>query len=508
MTRSEEVIAFIEQYILIPEGRAVGRPMILMDWQRDWMRRVFDNPHGTRRAILSVGRKNSKSTLVAAILLAYIVGPLATQNAQAYSAAQSREQASLVFALMSKMVRMNPDLASHVVVRDSAKELLCTLTGVRFRALSADAATAMGTSPAVFVYDEIGQVRGPHCELFDALHSGQGAHADPIEFVISTQAATDADFFSVMLDDARSGSDPRVVCDVFEAPADCDLMDESAWRAANPSIGQILDIEHVRQMAEEAVRLPAREPGFRNLILNQRVEASSPFVSRLLWLKNAAEVLPYEGGPVYGGLDLSSVSDLTALALVYQVKSIWQVVPFFWTPAEGLHDRARRDHAAYDQWARSGYLLTTPGATVDADHVAKQLLDILADFDVQKIAFDRWRFSILQAALTRQGASEDALQRFEPFGQGFQSLSPAIDALEAELLNGRMAHGGHPVLQMCMANAVTVTDPAGNRKLDKRKSTGRIDGAIALTMAMGIAAKGPQAEPPKTYQMFTLGGSR
>lgn len=505
MTQSAEVIEFIETFITIPEGRAVGKPMLLMDWQKDWLKRVFDNPNGTRRAILSVARKNSKSSLVAAIILAYVVGPLASQNAQVFSAAQSREQASLVFNLMAKMVRMHPDLAAHVVIRDSAKELLCTLTGVRFRALSADAATALGTSPVCFVYDEIGQVIGPHCALFDALHSGQGAHAEPIEFIISTQSASDADFFSVMVDDARTGSDPRVVIDVFEAPADCDLMDETGWKAANPALGQVLDIEHIRGMAEEAVRLPAREPGFRNLILNQRCEARAPFVSRSLWMKNAGEVLPYAGGPVYGGLDLSSVSDLTCLTLIYRVDGVWQVQPYFWTPQEGLQDRARRDHAAYDQWVRDGYLLTTPGASVDFDYVAEQMLEICSDFDVQKIAFDRWRIDVLKASLVRRGAPESFMQKLELWGQGFQSMSPAIDAVEAELLNGRIAHGGHPVLQMCAANAVVLKDPAGNRKLDKMKSTGRIDGMQALCQAMGVAARGGTAPKEPQYQMFILG---
>jgi phage terminase large subunit-like protein len=489
--QSAQVIEFIETYVRIPEGRAVGQPMRLMEWQKDFLRKVFDNPHGTRRAILSV----------AALLLAYIVGPLASQNAQVYSAAQSREQAALVFNLMAKMTRMSPDLAQHVVIRDSARELLCTLTGVRFRALSADAATAMGTSPVAFVFDEIGQVVGPHCPLFDALHSGQGAHADPIEFVISTQASSDTDFFSQMVDDA--GDDPHTVCVVYEAPTECDLLDESAWRAANPALGTIVTADYVRGLAEEATRMPSREPQFRNLILNQRVEATSPFVSRSVWKLNAAELMPYVKGPVYAGLDLSSVADLTALVLVWRHEKVWQVLPYFWTPKQGLNDRARRDHAAYDDWVRKGYVRATPGATVDYDEVAAEILELTSDFDVKAIAFDRWRFDVLKAALTRKGAPESFMARLQPFGQGFQSMSPAVEALEGELLNARIAHGDHPVLQMCAANAVIVRDPAGNRKLDKAKSTGRIDGLVALAMAMGAASRdGPAAPAAPAYQLF------
>lgn len=496
------VVEFIETYCRVPEGRAVGERMKLMPWQVEFLQMVFDNPHGTRRAILSVGRKNAKSSLVAALLLAYIVGPLATQNAQVYSAAQSREQAALVFALMAKMVRMNPDLNAHVVVRDSARELLCTLTGVRFRALSADAATAMGTSPVAFVFDELGQVSGPHCLLFDALHSGQGAHANPIEFIISTQAATDADFLSLLIDDARKGSDPHTVCMVHAAPADCDLLDETAWAAANPALDIILSRDYIRGLAEEALRLPSREAQFRNLILNQRVEAASPFVSSRIWKLNAAEPQPYAGGPAFAGLDLSAVADLTAFVVIYQVAGIWQVAPYFWTPIEGLVERARRDHAMYDRWARDGHLMTTPGATVDYDFVAKEVLDITSELELQAVAFDRWRFDVFKSALNRQGAPISFVERLQPFGQGFQSMSPAIEALERELLNGRMAHGEHPVLQMCAANATVVRNPAGDRKFDKAKSTGRIDGLQALAMAMGIAARSDPPPAPKYQLLF------
>lgn len=509
MTSAELVIAFIETYVTVPEGRAVGEPMRLMDWQKAWLVEVFDNPHGTRRAILSMGRKNAKTTLIAALLLAYVVGPLAVRNAQVYSAALSREQASLTFALMAKMTRQSADLSANIVIRDSQREMLCTLTGVRYRALSADASTAMGTSPIAFVFDEAGQVVGPHCALFDALHSGQGAHQAPIEFVISTQAASDADFLSLLIDDARRGGDPKTVCKVFEAPADCDVTDEAAWRAANPALGTIIAVDYVRTLAEEASRLPSREAAFRNLLLNQRIEGASPFVTRAVWMRNAAEPAPL--GPkvkVWAGLDLSMIADLTALIAVYRTGTdlVWNALAHFWTPAEGIADRARRDHAAYVEWARAGHLHKTPGATVDYDVVAKELLDLASECDLQAVAFDRWRIEHFKAALVRVGATEALLAKLRPFGQGYQSMSPAIEALEGELLNNRIAHGDHPVLTMCAANARVDMDAAGNRKLDKTRTTGRIDGMVALTMAIGAAKADATDEKPKEYQMFFLGG--
>lgn len=499
---SSLVVQFIEQYLRLPEGHAVGQPMRLMDWQREFLVAVFDNPHGTRRAILSVGRKASKSTLVAALLLAYVVGPLARQNSQVYSAALSREQASVVFALMAKMVRMNPELAEHISIRDSAREMLCTLTGVRFRALSADANTAMGLSPIAFCLDEAGQVGGPQFPLFDALHTAQGAHgADAIEFIISTQAASDGDFLSLMIDDALRGDDPRTVCHLYTAPPDCGLMDESAWRAANPAIGTIVSLDYVRNLAQEAVRLPSREPQFRNLILNMRCEVRAPFVPPALWARSGADPAPYEGEPVFCGLDLSAGVDLTALVAVWQREGVWQVRPFVWTPAQGLAERSRRDRAPYDVWVREGYMLTTPGASIDYDFVAQQLIELAADWNVEAVAFDRWRIQTFKQSLARLGADSFFTDRMVPFGQGFRDFSPALDILEAELLNERLAHGGHPVLSSCVLNATVQRDPAGNRKLDRVKSTARIDGAVALAMALACAR---QREPAHAEHDGTL----
>lgn len=240
--------------------------------------------------------------------------------------------------------------------------------------------------------------------------------------------------------------------------------------------------------------MPSREAEYRNLVLNQRVEASSPFVSRSLWDTSAAKPKPLDGVPVYCGLDLSAVNDLTALVLIGKVDGIWQVHPTFWLPADGLADKARKDRVPYDVWHRDGNLLTAPGKSVDYEFVAEHLRGVFDRFDVGKVAFDRWGFQHLKSWLLKAGFTEELIEeRFEEFGQGYQSMSPALRALEGEILNGRLAHGGHPVLTMCAANAVVQMDPSGNRKLAKDKSRGRIDGMVALAMAMGVA---PLQEQP------------
>jgi phage terminase large subunit-like protein len=501
LTRAERNIEWIQRFCCIPEGRDVGKAVRLREWQRDEIRRIYDNPAGTRRAILSFGRKNAKTTLSAFLLLLHLVGPESRVNSQLYSSAQSREQAAILFALAAKVVRMSPDLRDAIVIRDTAKQLFCPERGTLYRALSAEASTAYGLSPVLTIHDELGQVKGPRSELYEALETATGAQDNPLSIIISTQAPTDADLLSVLIDDALAGHDPRVVCALYTAPVDGDAFSEEAIRKANPAFGDFLNAKEVLAMAEDARRMPSREAEYRNLVLNQRVESSSPFVSRALWASCGSEVKPLDGVPVYAGLDLSAVNDLTALVLTGKVDDVWQVHPTFWLPREGLSDKSAKDHVPYDVWHSQGHLVAAPGKSVDYEYVAEYLRGVFDRFDVRKVAFDRWGFKHLKPWLLKAGFTEAQIEeRFEEFGQGFQSMSPALRDLEGEILNTRIAHGNHPVLTMCAANAVVQTDPSGNRKLAKHKSAGRIDGMVALTMAMGVAPL--QAEPVAQYQAF------
>jgi phage terminase large subunit-like protein len=276
------------------------------------------------------------------------------------------------------------------------------------------------------------------------------------------------------------------VSHVYQAPSDCALDDRKAWRSANPALGVFRSLKDLQEQAKQALRMPAAENTFRWLCLNQRIQANSPFVSRKVWLDNSAAPLQeaFEANPVYAGLDLSARQDLTALVLVAQdAAGIWHVRPYFWAPAAGLVERARRDRAPYDLWESQGYLETTPGASIDYGFVAQRLADIAADCDLRMVAYDRWRINDLRRELDERGISVPLVE----CGQGYRDMSPALDALEVELANNRVRHGGHPTLTWCAANAITKRDEAGNRKLDKSKDTGRIDGMVALAMAMGKA---------------------
>jgi phage terminase large subunit-like protein len=513
MSRGERVIAFIERYLCVPEGRHVGKPLRLMEFQKRFIREIYDNQAGTSRAYLSVGRKNGKSALIAAIVLAHIVGPEARQNSQIISGARSREQASLVFKLAQKMIGLSPELRQKSVTQVTPSQKM--ITGVRmnveYKAISAEAGTAHGLSPVLAILDEVGQIKGPHDDFVEAITTSQGAHDNPLLIAISTQAATDNDLFSRWLDDAESSKDARIVSHVYTAPADCLVMDRAAWMLANPAMGEFRSVQDLEDLAVRADRLPSEENSFRWLYLNQRIEAFAPFISRAVWQSCDLPVTPLEeGAVVFGGLDLSEVSDLTALALVSPVvegllapvKTNWHVHPTFWLPSEGLREKAKADRVPYDEWEKTGHLQATPGNVVDYAFVAAHLFAVSQRYDLRKIAFDRWNFRHLKPWLIQAGFTEEQCEGdaaiFEPFGQGFQSMSPALRDVETVLLSGNMRHGGHPVLTMCAANAVVARDPAGNRKLAKNKSRGRIDGMVALAMAMSVAG---------TWQAQEVGGS-
>ena len=315
-----DIIEFIERTLYIPEGKFVGQPLLLQPWQKDFIRLVYDNPVGTtRRAILSTPRKNAKTSLSAALLLAHLVGPPAHNrpNSQLFSAAQSRDQAGLIFSLAAKMIRMNRDLASAVTIRETAKELLCGELGTRYKALSAEASTAFGLSPALTIFDELGQVRGPRSSFMKRSKPPRRRRRPRSPSSSAPQAPTDADLLSILIDDALASHDPRTVVKLYAAPPELDPFAEATIRLANPAFDAFMNSREVLAMAADAKRMPAREAEYRNLVLNQRIETSNPFIAPAIWSACGGPVGPLEGTLVYGGLDLSARPPiLTALVLI------------------------------------------------------------------------------------------------------------------------------------------------------------------------------------------------
>ncbi|MCZ4341527.1 terminase large subunit [Sphingomonadaceae bacterium G21617-S1] len=487
MTRGERVIAFIERYCRVPEGKLVGKPVRLVPFQKKFILEVYDNPAGTTEGILSIARKNGKSAVIACIMLAHIAGPEARLNSQIVSGARSRDQAALVFNLAAKMVALSPELSKLVRIVPSGKRLIGLALNVEYRALAADGSTAHGLSPVLAIFDEMGQVRGPQDDFIEAIETAQGAYDDALKLIISTQAPTDADMLSIRIDDARRSKDPRIVCHVYEGAKDCDVQDEAAQAAANPALGHFRSEVELRNSADKAARMPSFENSFRNLYLNQRVNRFSPFVGPNVWGANngAPDDEAFLNGQVYGGLDLAETTDLCAFVLAALWQGKWHVRAWFWKPANTLADHVKRDRAPYDLWHDQGFIEAVPGVAVDYEYIARRIAEICEPLSVLKIAYDRFRFKTLEAQFQKLGVTLP----FEPFGQGYVSMAPALDTAEIAFLQENVRHGANPVLTMCAANAVVIRDPAGNRKLDKAKSTGRIDGMVALVMALGVGAQ-------------------
>jgi phage terminase large subunit-like protein len=499
MSRGADVIEFVEKYCLIPSGDHVGKPFLLEEFQKKFILDVYDNPFGTRRAYLSIARKNGKTGLIAALVLAHVVGPEKRENAQIVSGAQSRDQAAIVFDLAAKMVGMSQILSRYARIVPSSKRIVGLRRNVEYRAISADSRTAHGLSPVLAILDEVGLVKGPRDDFISAIQTSQGAYEAPLLIAISTQAPTDADMFSIWLDSQKNSPDPRVVAHVYAAPEDCALDDRQAWAAANPALGKFKALADLEQASRLALEMPANEAEFRNYSLNQRVEATNPFVSRNVWEANGGAPADLTGQRVWLGLDLSSVGDLTALVLV---SAEGDVEPHFWLPADGLLERSKRDLVPYDVWHRQGLLHTTPGKAIEYRHIAEFLRACFDRCDVVKVGFDRALMRFLRPWLAQANFSEGELGKFVEFGQGTLSMTPALRELEVKLLNRQLRHGNHPVLNMCAHNATVVGD-SGARKFDKMKSRGRIDGMTALANAIGVMAEQSETKERK-YQMLFL----
>ena len=498
MTRGEKVITFIEMTCIIPEGEHVGKPVRLADFQKLFILAVYDNPHGTDTAILSIARKNAKTGTIAFILIAHLVGPEAKQNSRIVSGAMSREQAGEVFNLAQKCVMLSPKLSPFIHVVPTAKKLIGKPYNVEYQAISAEGKTAHGKSPILAILDEVGQIRGPGSDFVDAVTTAQGAYENPLLIYISTQAANDGDLFSILIDDAKKDTASKhTVCHVYAADEDADPLDEAQWKKANPALGLFRSEKDMRKQAEKASRMPSFENTFRNLNLNQRIDQTTPFVSRSIWESNGEDPGPIlDHYVLYGGLDLSSKIDLTSAVFLAEVDGKLKCWSFFWTPADGLKDRADRDREPYDLWAKDGYLLTTPGKTVNYENVIKDIVELVGDAEIVSLAFDRWRIDIFKKDCEGLGVEFPLIE----FGQGFKDMAPAIDALEESLLNSKIQHGEHPALTMCARNAKVTQDPSGNRKFEKSKSNGRIDGLVALAMASGAMDKdAPDALPPSPW---------
>ena len=496
LSRAARVVAFIES-LFITSGIHAGRPFKLRPWQVEIIEAIYavdENGRRIKRQVLfTVPRKNGKTQLAAALALCHLVGPEAEQRGQVYSAAGDRKQAALILKELIAFVRADQVLMDRIIIREHSKTLEDVITGSTYEALSSDAKKAHGLNVSFAIMDELAQ--WPKRDLYDALTTGGAARAEPLYITISTQSHDKNSVMSELVQYGRRVLDGSIVDEsflpiIYAAPDDADPWDPETWKACNPALGDFRSMEEMASAAEQAKSLPAREPSFRLLYLNQAVDASARFLNAKDW--NACKRVIDQG--LFGqvmfskqrcvlGLDLSSTTDLTALTAYFPESH--DLLAWFWMPLDNLEEAERRDHVPYRLWHRQGHIEATPGRAIDKTFVVHRLGELTKEYDVQFCAADRWRLDEIKRLMVEAGIKMELVEH----GQGWRDMGPAIDAVETLVLRKELRHYGHPVLDMCVSNAQTVSDPTGARKLVKERSTGRIDGLVAATMAIGAAVK-------------------
>lgn len=499
LSRLARVVAFLE-FLPVTTGALAGTTMKVRPWQRKFLKAVYGVRKGqvrpVRTAVLSMARKNGKTGLAAGLALCHLSGPEAEQRGQVYSAANDRAQAAILYAEMAAIIAGVPYLDERISLRRHAKEMEDFENGSVYAALSADVPGKHGLSPSFVVYDELGQA--PKRDLLDALDTAMGARAEPLMLVISTQAADDLAPMSELIDyglrvNGGEIEDPSFHLTHYAAPEDADPWSPETWKLANPALGDFRSLEDVARQAAQAQRIPSKEAAFKNLILNMRVAAETKFLPLSEWKACGADLRPdLEGKPCWLALDMAATRDLTALVAVFPDDDGGvDVMAQFYLPSDGLADRGERDRVPYTVWRDHGFLTATPGAATDPRFIAATVAQLCTRFQVQALAYDRWRIETFKMALADEGVTD--LEMVE-HGQGYRDMGPAVDVLERMVAERKLRHANNPILTWCMSNAVVTKDPAGNRKLDKSRATGRIDGAVALAMALHAMEMKPEAE--------------
>ncbi len=495
--KAARVTGFIE-CLKHTKGEFHGKPFHLLPWQKKIIQDVF----GTVReedpsmrqfttAYIEIPKKQGKSELGAAIALNMLVND-DEWKAEVYSCASDRQQAAIVFDVAVDMVKQSPALLKRIKIIPSMKRMVYQPTGSIYQVLSSEVATKHGLNVSACIFDELHTQ--PTRALYDVMTQGSGdARKQPLWFLLTT-AGTDRNSICWEVhqkaQDILEGrkADQRFYPVIFGLPDDADWTSEENWYKANPSIGHTITIDKVRDAFHKAQETPADENMFRQLRLNQWVKQSIRWMPMDKWDECGGVVNPYEmeGRVCYAGLDLSSTSDLTTFVLVFppdDESEPYTVLPFFWLPEETLPLRVRRDHVMYDQWERQGYILTTEGNVVHYGFIEKFICDLGERYNIREIAYDRWNATMMVQQLEDDGFV------MVPFGQGFKDMSPPTKELMRIVLERNLNHGGHLVLRWNMDNAFVRTDPAGNLKIDKEKSTEKVDGAVALVMALDRAMK-------------------
>ncbi|GAB2022129.1 terminase large subunit [Pseudolactococcus yaeyamensis] len=478
------------------KGTWAGKPFKLIDWQEQIIRDLFGivKPNGYRQfntAYIEIPKKMGKSELAAALALLLTCGDN-EQRAEVYGCAADRQQATIVFDVAADMVRMCPALNKRVKILTSQKRIIFKPTNSFYQVLSAEAYSKHGFNIHGVVFDELHTQ--PNRKLFDVMTKGSGdARTQPLYFLITT-AGTDT--HSICYETHQKATDiiegrkkdATFYPVIYGTKESDDWTDPKVWKKANPSLDITVGMDKVKAAFESAKQNPAEENSFRQLRLNQWVKQAIRWMPMDKWdicsFRVDEEMLA--GRVCYGGLDLSSTTDITSFVLVFpplDETDKFCILPYFWIPEDTLDLRVKRDHVPYDVWEKEGNLKTTEGNVVHYGYIEKFIEEMGLKFNIREIAFDRW--GAVQMVQNLEGMGFTVV----PFGQGFKDMSPPTKELMKLTLEKRLAHSGHPVLRWNMDNIFVRVDPAGNIKADEEKSTEKIDGAIATIMALDRAIR-------------------
>ena len=498
--KADRAVKFIEN-LCHTKGKWAGKRFWLLPWQEQLIRDIFGiiKPDGYRQfrtAFVEICKKVGKSELAAAVAL-YLLYADNEPSAEVYGAAADRQQASIVFDVAKQMVEMSPALLKRSKLMTATKRIVNYGNSGYYQVLSAEVGGKHGFSVSGLVFDEIHTQ--PNRQLYDVLTKGSSdARQNPLHFIITT-AGTDRHSIAFELHtkavDILEGRrvDPTFYPVVYGLKDDEDWEDEANWYKVNPSLGYTVDIERLRDAYREAKQNPADEVTFKWLRLNIWVSSTVAWIPDAIFMKGNEEIdLPaLEGRDCYGGLDLSSTGDITALVLMFPPRDEdekYILLPFFWVPEETIPQRVKAASVPYDIWEKQGYLLSTEGNVIHYDFIEKFINDLAEKYHIVEIAVDRWNATQMIQNLEGDGFT------MVPFGQGFASMSGPTKDFYRLLMEGQIIHGGHPVLRWMAGNVVVDTDPAGNIKVTKAKSKEKIDGIVAAIMALDRCIRN-QTEP-------------
>ncbi|HEM5149721.1 TPA: terminase large subunit [Streptococcus suis] len=488
--KADRAVTFINN-LSHTKGKWAGKRFDLLPWQEQIVRDLFGivKEDGNRQfltAYIEIPKKNGKSELAAAIAL-YLLYADNEASAEVYGAACDRNQASIVFDVAKQMVQMSRPLEKRSKIMGATKRIVNYSNAGFYQVLSAETGTKHGLNVSGLVFDEIHAQ--PNRHLYDVLTKGSGdAREQPLFFIITT-AGTDRNSICYELHtkalDILNGrkKDTSFYPVVYGLSDEDDWNDEANWRRANPSLGHTIGIDRVREAYQQALDNPAEENVFKQLRLNMWTSSSVAWIPEHVYAKGNAPIdyVALKGRDCYAGLDLSSTSDITALVLVFPPRNSEEnyiILPFFWLPEDTLELRCRRDHVLYDVWERQGYIKTTEGNVVHYGFIEKFIEDLSEIYHIKEIAYDRWNATQMVQNLEGMGLT------MVPFGQGYKDMSPPSKELYKLMMEGKIQHGGHPVLKWMGQNVVMRQDPAGNIKPDKEKSVEKIDGIVALIMGL------------------------